>query len=286
MHLLIDGKNLLYRGIYISLNTHTKDHFVAISRMMHSYFRKFITDGDGEIHVFWDDHKENLWRREIHPDYKESNCRNKSSDIGEKLIKYQEICNEVWKNMGIKQYWMQHMEADDLIYAFCHSIDGKKVVVSNDGDMLQLPYRFQNVEVFNPSKKEICKRPPIDPVTYKCLDGDSSDNIDGYYGIGPKKALQYCKCHKKLWELFSEKGSELYERNRRLIDLSLCPNLPQNIIYVIENINKPIRYDKNMLTELLYNKHKIKGIMTEYKTIISPFKSVCESNNGLCGRWL
>lgn len=274
MHLLIDGKNLLYRGIYISLNTHTKDHFVAISRMMHSYFHKFAKDNDGHVHVFWDDDKENLWRREIHPEYKDSSCRNKSSDINEKLVKYQDICKEVWENMGIKQYWLPKMEADDLIYAFCHIIGGHKVVVSNDGDMLQLPYKFQNVKVFNPSKKKICKKPPIDPVTYKCLDGDNSDNINGYYGIGPKRALEYCKCHLKLWELLSEKGPELFERNRKLIDLSLCPHLSQNILYILENINKPTKYNKNTLTELLYNKHKIKGIMTEYKSIISPFKLI------------
>lgn len=280
MHLLIDGKNLLYRGIYASLNTDTKDHFVAISRMIHSYFHKFE---NGTVHVFWDDAKENLWRRDIHPEYKEADCRDKSSEIEQKLIKYQSICEEVWQNMNIRQYKRDKMEADDLIYTFCHTIPGRKVVVSSDGDMLQLSYRFDNVKIYNPSKKKICERPIIDPVAFKCLDGDTSDNIIGYYGIGPKKAAQHVANHDLMWKLLSERGIEIYHKNRRLIDLSLCPYLADNIIYVLEAINQPTKFNKKILVELLYNKHKIKGIMTEYKTIISSFNRVEDNDGSSCG---
>ena len=273
MYLLIDGKNLLYRGIYASLNTKTKDHFVAISRMVYSYFHNLDAKS---VHIFWDDHKENLWRRDIQSDYKEADCRDKSKEVEEKLVRYQAICEEVWQNMNIKQYKKDRMEADDLIFAFCYTVPGTKIVVSNDGDMLQLPYRFEDVQVYNPSKKCICDRPKYDPVSYKCLDGDVSDNISGYHGIGPKKAMKHIANSKSLWELLSERGPETYERNRRLIDLSLCPHLSENIIYVLEKINQETKFDKKMLVELLYNKHKIKGIMTEYKTIISPFKLIGE----------
>jgi len=142
--------------------------------------------------------------------------------------------------------------------------------------MLQLSYRFDDVEVYNPSKKIICKRPVIDPVSFKCLDGDNSDNITGYYGIGPKKAAKHVMDYETMWELLKEKGSEIYKTNRQLIDLSLCPHLPDNIIYIMEAINQSTKFDKNMLVEFIYNKHKIKGIMAEYKTVISPFKLIGE----------
>ena len=280
MHLLVDGKNLLYRGIYASLNTNAKDPFVTISRMMYSYYHKFVVPWrdkhGGEVHVFWDDAKENLWRREIHPEYKESSCRKKSSEIGEKLIRYQALCEDMWKNMCIKQYKMDRMEADDLIYTFCHIFSGRKTVVSNDGDMLQLSYRFDDVEIYNPSKKIICKRPIIDTVAFKCLDGDTSDNITGYYGIGSKKAAEHVKDPVMMGELLKEKGPEIYIKNRKLIDLSLCPHLPENIVYMTEAFNQTMKFDKKVLIELIYNKHKIKGLMVEYKTIISPFKLIGE----------
>jgi 5'-3' exonuclease len=275
MHLLIDGKNLLYRGIYASLNTKTKDHFVAISRMMYSYLHKFDFRN---IHVFWDDHKENLWRRELLPDYKEAPCREKSDDVSQKLVKYQTVCEDVWENMNIKQYKKDNMEADDLIFAFCHAIGGDIIIVSNDGDMLQMPHRYDNVKVYNPSKKIICDRPIMDPVILKCLDGDTSDNIKGYYGVGPKKAAICAADPRELWALLEEKGTEIYDRNRRLIDLTMCPSLAENVLHIIERFNQPTTFDKKVLVELLYRKHKIKGIMAEYKSVISPFKLIGEKN--------
>lgn len=279
MHLLIDGKNLLYRGIYASLNTATADHFVAISRMMHSYLHKF---GYGNVHVFWDDKKENLWRREILQNYKDSECRDKPSEVEEKLIRYQEICEDTWKHMNIKQYKKSRMEADDLIFAFCHLIHDETVIVSNDGDMTQISYRYDHVKIYNPLQKIVCNRPSIDPVLMKCLDGDKSDNIHGYYGIGPKKATKCIENTKMLWELISRDNASVYITNRKLIDLSLCPYLNDNMIYIMEYYNQPIKFDKKLIIELLYSKHKVKGIMAEFKSLISPFMMIGENNGSTC----
>lgn len=273
MHLLIDGKNILYRGIYASMNNTKNDHFVAISRMMYSYLHQFSSK---RVHVFWDDHKENLWRREILPDYKDSGCREKSEDIENKIIKYQTICEEVWANMNIQQYHRERMEADDLIYAFCAVVNEPITIVSNDSDLVQIIYRFPHTQIFNPSKKIICEKPKEDPVVVKCLDGDSTDNIKGYAGIGPKKALKYAQNPLELNKLFSEKGPDVYKTNRKLIDLSMCPGFIDNMVYIISQMSSETKFDKKLIIELLYRKHKIRGIMSEFKTVISPFKMIGE----------
>lgn len=279
MHLLIDGKNLLYRGIYASLNTKNIDHFVAICRMMYSYLHKFNCNN---VHVFWDDHKENLWRREILPTYKDAACRDKTQEVGDKLVRYQGICEEVWTNMNVKQYKRPRMEADDLIFAFCHLIHDDIIIVSNDGDMTQISYLYNHVKIYHPLKKIISDRPEHDPILMKCLDGDTSDNIKGYYGIGPKKAAVCSTNIKTLWDLLLEKGKETYETNRKLIDLSLCPYLNDNMIYIMENYNQTTKFDKKLIIELLYSKHKIKGIMAEFKSLISPFMMIGENNGSTC----
>jgi 5'-3' exonuclease len=266
MHLLIDGKNLLYRGIYATSNTNSP--FVAISRMIKSYDRMFP---GRDIHVFWDDHKENLWRRDIHPEYKDSACRNKSKGISEQLATCQEVCEDIWNNMHIRQYKLPNMEADDLIFAFCHTIREDSIIISNDGDMLQIPFRYDHTQVFNPSKKELCPRSLVDPVVFKCLCGDTSDNIGGYDGIGPKTAKKCLKEPEQLMSVLEKHGEDLYIRNRKLIDLALCPGLCDNILYITKQSSKETRFNKKAITEMIYSKHKVRGIMSEYKNLIEPF---------------
>ena len=72
-------------------------------------------------------------------------------------------------------------------------------------------------------------------------------------------------------KLLSIKGKEIYEKNRKLIDLSLCPYVAENMTYILEKISETTKFDKEIITELVYSKHKIKGIMSEYKSIILPF---------------
>lgn len=206
------------------------------------------------------------------PDYKEAECRDKSKIITSEVDANQAICEDFWDNMNIIQYKRNHIEADDLIYAFCHMIREDIVVISNDGDMAQLPYRFNNVKVFNPISKTIIDTPDYDPVTYKCLDGDISDNITGYYGIGKVHAEKFSRDIKALQKLLAIKGKEIYERNRKLIDLSLCPYIAENMTYILKKLSEDTKFNQEAITELVYGKHKIRGIMAEYKSTISPFK--------------
>jgi len=140
--------------------------------------------------------------------------------------------------------------------------------------MIQLLYRFNNVQLFSPLKKEFVKKPKVDPVIIKCLMGDKSDNINGYYGIGPKKALKLASDEDKLYEFFNESGEQIYKQNRKLIDLSLCPNLIDNILYTFKQSKTEISFKKDIIVEAIYSKYKLKGIMADFKSLILPFKNL------------
>jgi DNA polymerase I len=110
---------------------------------------------------------------------------------------------EVVKILNIPIFEMEGFEADDVIGTLCKQVVDKKtqaVVVTGDQDAMQLVNG--NVKVFVPGRgqkpammygeKEVKERygfKPIQMIDYKALSGDSSDNIPGIRGIGPKTAL-------------------------------------------------------------------------------------------------
>ena len=89
-------------------------------------------------------------------------------------------------------------EADDLIGIWSNP---DRIVVSIDKDMLQLPCTH-----YNPHRRTWQTVEEFDGLKFfykQILTGDSADNIQGIYGVGPKKAdkiLADCKTEKELYE--------------------------------------------------------------------------------------
>jgi 5'-3' exonuclease len=262
-HLLIDGKNLLYRALYASYNG-TTDQFVVISRCIHGYYDLFPAQN---IHVFWD--AKPLWRDKIYPEYKKGRVPH-NARIDADIAKYQPIAMEIWSKMNTRQYRRDKMEADDLIYAFCHHFKQDKIIIaSSDGDMTQISFYHDNVQVYNPLEKKIVDRPTINPVDIKCLDGDKSDNIIGYTNIGEVKSRLIAEDYTKLSKLLAE-SADKYKFNRSLIDLAMCPYLLTNVLYILSVMkDKPV-FEKETIRQLC-EKYKIRGMVGEFSKVILPF---------------
>lgn len=110
---------------------------------------------------------------------------------------------EVVRILNIPIFEVEGFEADDVIGTLCKQVVDKKmqaVVVTGDQDAMQLVNG--NVKVFVPGRgqkpammygeKEVKERYGFEPkqmIDFKALSGDSSDNIPGIKGIGPKTAL-------------------------------------------------------------------------------------------------
>ena len=90
----------------------------------------------------------------------------------------------------------------------------------------------------------------------KAFTGDKSDNIAGYYRVGPVTAKVLCEATTVRNEFFqSEKsrvksgddnitvGNQRPKENLLLIDLSLCPYLLDNMMYVSSKQFRPVRFD-------------------------------------------
>jgi len=284
-HLAIDGKNTLYRAIYATRGDsyigRRDDPFVVILKFIHNYYSEFQPES---IHIFWDLHRQNIWRKQVFPEYKEH--RNESK-IANELKKYMRICIQSFRYMRFRQYISDQMEADDLIYAFCRvNLGSKIVIVSSDSDFDQISYRFKNIQIYNPLNKKSNKEFSYDPAIHKALTGDKSDNISGYYLIGKKRATTLCKdVGARVKFLNSNKacviengvkqnvGESLFQRNLSLIDLSLCPDLQKNMDYVSRQQTTEIKMSLRRIREILC-KDNLGNTLNSINRYISKFKKL------------
>lgn len=101
------------------------------------------------------------------------------------------------KKMGFVSIEAKHHEADDVIYALCKKYQDEYniKVVTYDKDLYQLINK--NISIYNPRLKVLvdeigCKEKfgvkPSQIRDYLSIIGDSSDNIPGVKGVGPKGA--------------------------------------------------------------------------------------------------
>lgn len=264
-HLLVDGKNIIYRAVYAMLSSKAgfqpAHPVVIVLRFINNSIAKLKPK---YIHWFWDSPRDKVWRvKEVDSKYKDRG----NLDPSVMLNVYDTIKHWIFlsKFFGFCQYYNSTMEADDLIYAFCKLSGDQTVILSSDGDFKQIPYCFPNVHLYNPNIHTFENKPKINPPIVKCFAGDNSDKIRGYEKIGPIRALPLASIDKRS-DFFNDldkpkikKGDDIitaddeeYWKNLLLIDMSLCPYLFNNIKYV----------------ERKFRRHKNKGQIFNVKKII------------------
>lgn len=289
--MLIDAKNVLYRSLFAGhadykFNKSGYDLFVIYLRLLTHNVNKFRP---ASVHIFWDAPSDNVWRKSLYPAYKDHRddlFKRYDFDIKGGLKRQMTLAIEVLSTLNMRQYYKAAMEADDLIYSFVVSNPEKSMLIlSSDADFRQVTYRHKNVDLFRPSVSDTLD--PIaeaDPVVVKCLMGDKSDNIDGYDHIGKVRAKALALDNDAFTKfLASDKacvikegkkvvvGDAVFNLNKQLIDLALCPHLEENSAYIKQKQTSQIEYNPTKFTEVAI-KHKINGLLSEAPMLIPPFK--------------
>jgi 5'-3' exonuclease len=223
------------------------------------------------VNIFWDAKRSTLWRMKIFDGYKDKPDKY-TLDIKDELISTQLAAKAMFSYMGCRQFNKDHMEADDLIYATCKVLAPSPIVVcSSDSDYKQLAFRMSHVKCFDPMKETFMEETNYDPVIQKALCGDTSDRINGYDGIGPVKSTAMAKSSKDRAIFLARVGMSPFIRNMLLIDLSLCPELLKNQLYVQKILDTQPIFDKNKLFDLA-RKYKVSGFVTEYSRLAAKFR--------------
>jgi DNA polymerase I len=146
------------------------------------------------------DSKEPSFRKEIYPEYK-ANRSAPPEDLAPQFGKIEQLI----RCMGIHSYRKSGSEADDLIASLAsawskRSPENRVVIVTGDKDLMQLVddrilvWDTMNNKYYR--TKEVEEKFGVKPGQirdYLALVGDSSDNIPGVPGIGPKTAADLLK---------------------------------------------------------------------------------------------
>jgi len=227
----------------------------------------------GEVILCCDNRK--YWRKEFFPFYKAGRKKTREkSDLDWHLIfdMLAKFKVELKENFPYKVIDVEGAEADDIIGTLVprHAPHEKILILSSDGDFLQLQMYGDNVKQYNPSQKKYVKS--IDPLLElkeKIIRGDKGDGIPNIFSpsdcfvrelrqkpITQKVIEKYLAEHYGDWE--DEAARVGFSRNQALIDLRNIPGDIKNKI--INTYEETVPAKRNKLLNY-FIEHKLKNLM-------------------------
>ena len=218
---LVDGSGYIFRAFYaLPLMTRPDGKSVgALYGFMSMMIPLLLENPSDDIVVVFDAARRNF-RNDIYPQYK-ANRR----DIPPELIPQFPLIREACEALNVPWIEKEGFEADDLIATFSRLAKEKNIktrIISADKDLMQL--LDQNTSLYDPMKKkqitldDVKKKFGVGPekvTEVQALMGDSTDNIPGADGIGPKTAAALIQQFGSVQNLFVHLD-EISSEKRRL----------------------------------------------------------------------
>lgn len=199
--LLIDGNSIMNRGYFAlpkTLTTRNGIHTNAILGFLNVFYKIYDEEKPDHIAVAFDVH-EPTFRHKMYEAYKGTR-----HSMDDELREQFPIIKDVLTAMGITYVEKGGYEADDIIGTYSRQAvsDGMNVtILSGDRDLLQLATdkilvripktKAGKTTIENYYDKDVEAEYGVTPIEFiemKGLMGDTSDNIPGVQGIGPKTA--------------------------------------------------------------------------------------------------
>ena len=284
---IIDGKSVFYRGYYAMPNLSTKDGIstggvYGFAVMALEVIRKLKPD---YVAVAWDKPKTNIRKRlELYPKYK-AGRKPAPADFYDQIP----ILHELLDAFGWPLYELDDYEADDILGTLAAQAKDKNIetlLVTSDMDVLQLVNShthayllktgLSKIDLYNPDNfVDKYGLQPSQFLDLKALMGDSSDNIPGVPGIGPKTAIELLKEYKTLDGVYENldlmkntvsaklrNGKDLAYLSHKLAEIWLDAPIKLNLEEVDGTKAKP-----ELILELL-NKLEFKSLVRQLPEIM------------------
>lgn len=219
---ILDGYNLIYRSRYASKWQKPGEHTIVYN--FYRSLRKLVEDLNPEKVYFVLEGRPKQ-RLEAAPDYKGNRVYEKDESYSRQK---KEILDLLINHFPITVVKHPDYECDDIIsHLACQNHkDDEVTVVSSDTDFYQMFSIHGNIKVYNPIKKKYLESPDYDYVTFKSLKGDSCDNIEGFKGIGEKRASALAKDKESLTEFLNKENRlEKFNHNFFMVKFHEIQNL-------------------------------------------------------------
>lgn len=228
---------------------------------------KLLRDVKPDYLVFCFDRKEPSFRLELYEDYKANR-----SEMPEDLVPQVPYVRKLTEALGIKAMDLEKYEADDLIgslVCFAREHRMEAVIVSGDKDFAQMV--GPHVTMYDTMKEIVYDEQgvvekwgvtPAQMIDYLAIVGDSSDNIPGVKGIGPKGAQKLLAEYKTLDGIYKNIDKiSAKAMKEKLITFKDMAYLSQKLVTIVCDLKlavepeeltlKPI--DKDILQPLLHH---------------------------------
>lgn len=222
---IIDGSSFLYRAYYgmpeLKVDQNLQVNAVyGFCKMIKNLIDKHKPE---YLLLVWDSPGKTI-RHEIYPEYKQNR-----QVAPENLFDQKSIIIDFAEAIKLKQLAVSSIEADDLMFSAADKFikqdkDNKVILVTSDKDLAQA--LNSQIIILDPFKNKIITyedfyqnfNVPVEKLAfYYALIGDSSDNIKGVKGIGPKTAQALIEQFSSLQDLYLNVNNIKSERVKNLL---------------------------------------------------------------------
>lgn len=246
---LVDGSGYIFRAYYAlppltSPNGTPVGAVYGFCNMLHRLIEK--VDGNRLLVIF--DAGRRTFRQDIYPDYKAHRA-----PPPDDLIPQFSLIREACEAFGVPSVELPGFEADDLLAAYAKAsinCGDKTQIISADKDLMQL--LRPGVTMWDPMKNRpideqvVFEKFGVTPdkvIDVQALCGDSSDNIPGVPGFGPKTSAELIQTFGSLENLL-ENISEVKQPRRRdlLTQHAELARISKRLVTLDDNAPLPIEY--------------------------------------------
>ncbi len=252
---LIDGSGFIFRAFFAMPNLTNKEGtptgaVYGFVNMMQKLLRDAQNNEfDDYIAVIFDAGRF-TFRNEMYDQYKANR-----DEPPEELKPQFALVREATAALNLPAIELAGFEADDLIASYtrqakCDGFD-EVIIVSSDKDLMQLVDDNAGIHMFDAMKSKVINEAMVDEKfgvpPYKVRDvlalmGDSSDNIPGIAGIGPKTAAQLINHFGDLESLLNRAEEEVPQKKRResLIEFADDARLSYQLVTLKNDCELPV----------------------------------------------
>ncbi len=275
---LIDGNSLLFRAYYGVHSRLTRSDGTPTSAV-YGFINMILPilsgarPDDSFVCVF--DASRTTFRTEIYPAYKANR-----SETPADLITQSYMVRDAVAAMGIPVLCIPGVEADDVIATLaknnCVGTNTTRIITS-DKDLMQLvsscTYLYDGMKGRDIREPQVLEKFGVTPsqvIDVQSLMGDSSDNVPGVPGIGPKKAAELINKFESLDNLYEHLDDVPNERIRNLLrDNREMAFLSRKLVTLRDDVNldgleiKPFVFNTRAALEYVKTKLESNSIATK-----------------------
>lgn len=220
---LIDGNSLLFRayyGVHSRLTRRDGTPTGAVYGFFNMVLPVFASAKPNDSFVCVFDASRISFRQDIYPEYKSNR-----SDTPEDLLAQGIMIRTGLGDMGVPVLCVPGVEADDVIATLARQNTNTETrIITSDKDLMQLinsrVFLYDGMKSQNVREPQVLEKFGVRPdqvIDVQSLMGDSTDNVPGVRGIGPKKAAELINRFGSLDNLYAHLDEIENERTRNLL---------------------------------------------------------------------